>query len=254
MRSIMIKWLSQRWIVIYAVTGIVFFFLFREEPIAPRVSGLSYERRSEYAITEKLSCDQKPSSYELTWGIEYYKDLIDLLGPLASVYANMGYCYYYLGQFPQALEMYDKAIALNAGLYWYHWDKGMIYADLKEYDKAASFLQKALETMPATIRFYVDLSGREEFRQLVGEARVAQDLSFLLDRAVEDRIAALQKLEEVLRIAERKDLVAAPEVPALEKEDKKDIRLHFDATCFNSFFTTLKVLEKMNPGRVPKKN
>jgi hypothetical protein len=109
--------------------------------------------------------------------------------------------------------------------------------------------------MPLTINFYVDLSKQEGFRQLMGEQRIAQDLSFLLERAKEDRTVAFIKLGEIFLDMGRPDVAEAMKNNALTfssvKEERgegqagKEVQLHFNDTCFLSLFVDLKITEKL---------
>ncbi|MDD3374507.1 MAG: tetratricopeptide repeat protein [Candidatus Omnitrophica bacterium] len=119
---------------------------------------LGQTRKSMLIIEYKLESNQELCSYELKSGIEYFLQLLDMVGPIGSTYGNLGFCYYYLGDQEKAIKMYDKAIELDSERYTYWMDLGIISFNSKLYDKAISCFEKAFELIPGVPFYYLTMA------------------------------------------------------------------------------------------------
>lgn len=75
----------------------------------------------------------------------YHQMLSDYVPRPALVYANQGYCYFYLGEMDKAIDSYQKAIARLPGFYTFYFDLGMIYMVKQDYEKAWEYFNESMD-------------------------------------------------------------------------------------------------------------
>lgn len=80
----------------------------------------------------------------------YYQTLIASAIATPAMYANLGYCYYYLNNVKKALEFYEIAKFKDQRMYIFYFDVGIIQFELKDYLSAADNFKKALILLPKT--------------------------------------------------------------------------------------------------------
>ncbi len=76
--------------------------------------------------------------------LDYYKKVIEYFPNNADAYAMMGFCYYYLGEFQNAISWYQKAVYLNPQFFWNYYNLGVLYFHQGQYARAVGEFKKAL--------------------------------------------------------------------------------------------------------------
>ena len=69
-------------------------------------------------------------------------------------YHNLGNDHYKLGEFHKAIELYDKALELHPDLLETHFNRGLAYTRLQQYDRAEKDLRKVIELDPDLAEAY----------------------------------------------------------------------------------------------------
>ncbi len=89
--------------------------------------------------------------------IDSYNKSIALKPGYDIPYINLGALYNNIGLKQQAIDYYSQAIAVNHGLANAHNDLGAIYNELQDYEKARAHFMKALEINPTYEKPYANL-------------------------------------------------------------------------------------------------
>lgn len=76
---------------------------------------------------------------------EFYSKVIELMPQRADAQGMLGFCYYYWGDFPSAVDAYEKAQRMFPQHFWFYYNLGAIYYNLKDYKKAYENFKKASE-------------------------------------------------------------------------------------------------------------
>ena len=131
-------------------------------------AALGFVFNRSQAVDDVLN-ESRPSGnyvYEFSYGFKqfdedefrraagYYKILISSGPPVPLVYANLGFCYFYLHDIPKAVDVYSKAIALDPNIYAFYFDLGYMTMLEGKYTIAAQLFQKSRILLPGS---------REEF-------------------------------------------------------------------------------------------
>ena len=95
---------------------------------------------------------------EFKWAARYYRELLRFFPPNDLVYGNLGFCYFYLGDYERAIRAYQRAMDLEPHLYLYYWDMGLILFQVGEVRSATFFFDTALRLLPSTVVFYETLA------------------------------------------------------------------------------------------------
>ncbi len=90
----------------------------------------------------------------------YYLRLKNFLPVKALAYGNLGFCYFHLGQYAQAIHAYQKAIALDKSLYALHYNLGHIFLLNNQPEDAEQSLRAALDLVLPNIVMYKGLEGK----------------------------------------------------------------------------------------------
>ncbi|MDD3374793.1 MAG: tetratricopeptide repeat protein [Candidatus Omnitrophica bacterium] len=230
--------LSKRCLWVYfIVVFILAYYAGKPDPVNTVVNRLNYLRLSEIYISESLSKDQKMSKREYCSAIKYYKELVEFIGPKDYLFANMGFCWYRIGDYNKALEMYDQAIRLNPAIYTYYADKGMIYLALGKPQEAISWLEQSLSKIALSTQHYDRYlqSLPEPYRQYaminlnILTVRLKNDLLFLKQKLLDLHMASVNE--------KMNDIAVSPE----------KMPLHLD-TFLGRISTDIAVLEKVYDG------
>ena len=80
----------------------------------------------------------------LTMAVRYYRTLLQLFPEEAVIYGNLGFCYFYLGDYSRAWEAYQHAVILEPQLSTLRWDMAMILFQRGEFKKAAVLWEEYL--------------------------------------------------------------------------------------------------------------
>jgi len=82
----------------------------------------------------------------LTPHIRYYRKIIEYYPELGEAYALLGFCHYHRGNIPEAIAELRHATESLSGLFWPHYNLGVIYLKGGDRKKAADSFQSALNT------------------------------------------------------------------------------------------------------------
>jgi len=94
----------------------------------------------------------------------YYRTLTRKVEDQSVFFATEGFCRYYLGKIPQAIQAYKRAVALEPHVYMYHWDLGMIYFQQRDYEQAAQYFSQSLNFLGTTLNYYNNLANGKKIR------------------------------------------------------------------------------------------
>jgi len=146
----------QRCFILYLCAGVIL-SLFVDSSIA-RLNRLNHLKQVEHSV-KSFELGLIPfNAEEFRWAARYYRELLKFFPPSDLVYGNLGFCYYYLGDYERAIRAYQQAIALESHLYLYYLDMGLILFQVGEVKNAASLFDTSLNLLPATVAFYETLA------------------------------------------------------------------------------------------------
>ena len=100
-------------------------------------------------FTEFVDKEDNYNYFKLMNCVNYHKAVAHFF-PIqeAEAWGMLGFCYDRLGNQPQAIESYQKAISLNPDYFWPYYDLGVILYKQAQYTQAESYLTQALEQDP----------------------------------------------------------------------------------------------------------
>ena len=105
------------------------------------------DRDKLYEILKAAEAVLKSGKYEnIIDNLRKTIELLDLKD--SSAYCNRGYIYLQMNQYQKALDDYNKAIELDPNNSTAYHNRGYIYNELKEYQKAIDECSKALSLIP----------------------------------------------------------------------------------------------------------
>jgi len=125
-----------------------------DQPSIAYLNYLNQIKYAEYPLELFLNGRHDPTEDEWRWGLRYYKELLRYAPETSLFYGDMGFCYYYLKDYPRALKAYQKAVSLEPRFYPHYWDLGMICFQLKRYKESIDYFTNALAVIPVTIQYY----------------------------------------------------------------------------------------------------
>ena len=179
----------RRSLFLYLVVGII--LILSVNPQTAYMNRLNQLKGIEFDLYGFSNGEGDTDRERLLLGIRYYKELLKINNANAGVYGDLGFCYFYLGDYQTAIRLYKKAISLEPKLYTYHWDLAMIYFYLKEYSNVVPYLQNCITQIPATISYYMGLGRKIQEK---GEEQISRLIYFLLMRADKDEAEAYERL------------------------------------------------------------
>lgn len=182
--------LFKRCFWLYLAIGIIITkYALDPTPIPLTINYLNGMKIAESQIISALKHNERIDSRDCYDAIQYYKSLMDFIGPSDYMFANMGFCYYHLGQIDTALAMYRQAGTLNPLFYIYDFDQAIIYLIQGQYETAAFYFTQSEKKMDDTIALY-DYIGKEipsEYRSYFNDHlpqqinTMSKDLSVIRD-------------------------------------------------------------------------
>ena len=87
---------------------------------------------------------QGSDKFRLPRYLLYYRIVTTLSPQKAGAHALSGFCYYHLDRIPEAVEAYQRAVALNAGIISHHYNLGFLLFEQKRYDEAIVSFRQAV--------------------------------------------------------------------------------------------------------------
>ncbi len=189
--------------------GLIFLvLLFSVNLNTTKINHLNYLRDESY-FNDFLSGQEIFKKEKLLDTIRYYDYLVHLGAKSSCGYANLGFCYFYLGDYSQALQYYNEAIKLNPFLYSLPFDRAVIAVKLLDFKKAQNDFEISFAKLSATDAYYARLT--QEI-SVLHEKKMSQDMSFLLLRLRQD--------EKLLSEIRSKDL-------SILHGQENSLKLHF---------------------------
>ncbi len=122
---------------------------------------------------------QNANNQNLSQYVRYYRKVTGLFPSMGDAYHFLGYCYYYLGQYQEAILSYQKAIELSPNLFWSYYNLGLILFKAGQFENAAPFFLKAVSFRPKEI--VNEMVTSAAFRQIMSE----QNFDFKMDSSLE---------------------------------------------------------------------
>lgn len=105
---------------------------------------LNFMMPTNYDYLLDLEKKHQPADREKIRGyIEFYLKVIEVLPERADAYGMLGFCYYYLGDFESAVKAYQEALRLKPEEFWFSYNLGAIYYNLKAYSQARVYFNKS---------------------------------------------------------------------------------------------------------------
>ncbi len=146
MRAALAFIFGRTWLLYALMAGALFLLLDREQLAddvlnASRPSG-DYIHAFSYGLRDY-------NEGELRRAMAYYETLIPGYPWPPLIYANLGFCHFYLHDIPKAVEAYRKAIDKDAYIYTFYFDLGSIVLFQGDYAAAARFFEKSRGVFPA---------------------------------------------------------------------------------------------------------
>jgi len=94
----------------------------------------------------KLSDNQeKPDIEYINNCIHYYEMIAEFMPNQPDAYGMLGFLYYHIQDIEKSIYFYKKAIALNSGFFWYHYNLGVIYFENEQFFEAVGYLSEAMQ-------------------------------------------------------------------------------------------------------------
>jgi len=146
----------RRSFVLYVLGGVIL-SLCVDSSVA-RLNRLNHLKQVEHSVKSFEQGLVPFNAEEFRWAARYYRELLKFFPPSDLVYGNLGFCYYYLGDYDRAIRAYQQAIALEPHLYLYYLDMGLILFQAGEVKSATSFFDTSLSQLPSTVAFYETLA------------------------------------------------------------------------------------------------
>ena len=144
-----------RSLTLYLLGGIVLAVLVN--PTTAHTNRLNMLKDKEFFV-KAFEQGQIPLAIDnFKWGLRYFREVLKSLPGNDVTYGNEGFCYYYLGQYSQAITSYQKAMAINPLYYAFHWDVGVISFQLGNYQDAIRFFANSLKLIPGILEYYKQL-------------------------------------------------------------------------------------------------
>lgn len=144
------------------------------------------------------------STLEFKQGITFYRKMTKIMPENAVLRGNIGYCYFYLGDYKNALSQYKKAVEIEPTLYTAYFDLGIIDLVLGSQKEAQFYFRKALSFLPLMKTYYLFLAERLKEQN---DSKSLAVLSLLIQQAAGDQKIMLEKLAK--RDESREDAMKA---------------------------------------------
>jgi len=116
----------------------------------------------------------------------YYPDMADAAG-------LEGFCYYHLGDLTTALAAFEEAARLNGNFFWWHYNRGLIYREMKDDASAVAALEAALNVRPADT--LDDVLRSKIYRQVLFAVRGPEELMQNLKHGYDNAARILYRLK-----------------------------------------------------------
>ncbi|MBF0533012.1 MAG: hypothetical protein HQL23_07970 [Candidatus Omnitrophica bacterium] len=129
-----------------------------------------------YAPLADLAAGKTIPPRELENFFRYFERLTISYPKMAEGYGLLGFCQYYRGKLDDAVNNYDRAMAINQNFFWFPFNRGVIDFRQKKYVDAVRSLQNAILSNPKVVFAAVKSSPRVYARVFLGNPYYNQDL------------------------------------------------------------------------------
>lgn len=208
----------KRIIILYIMGTIIFMGAIDQRKA--KINNLNYLKGIEGYLQNFLDQTEEYDEKKLKEGLKYYRALRRFLPSNAYVFGNLGFCYFYLHDYPKAIASYKKAIELQPTFFAFHYDIGRIYFLMADFKNAQKFLEGSLPLISNAEAHYTYL-----IKSLLEKNRkdIIPEIFKLAQRLKEDSAEIYITLSKVYSAL--KDYRRGEEVVG---ESKKDdwVRLH----------------------------
>ncbi|OGX07530.1 MAG: hypothetical protein A2Z88_03165 [Omnitrophica WOR_2 bacterium GWA2_47_8] len=144
-------------LILTAALGIGWIVIVWMEYNVATIKKINYFMPKSYAALISSVKDKGKIDTETVREYKYYYNLLTQYVPgMAEPYGMVGFCSFYLKEYDKALTAYQKAIDRNPSFFWFYYNQGVVYYALKDYSMAADSLKKALmANKELTLKFIV---------------------------------------------------------------------------------------------------
>ncbi len=129
----------------------------------------------------------------LRMAIRYYRELLRFIPADGVIHGNMGFCYFYLKDYPRAWGEYQRALALEPQLWTLHWDSAMFLFQNGDVKEAAWIWEDYLSNQDAARKYFAAL--KDQLR-----VKKKEDVLYLVQR-MEKRFAK-DETETYIKLSE----------------------------------------------------
>jgi len=135
--------------------------------IKAKIKTLNRQMPSFAYLLEVYRNDEDFNESQFDKYINYYQKVTEYMPHLPDAWGILGFSYHYYPQrVDQAIEAYEKAIALNPNFFWFYHNIGILYYQNGDYDKAIIAFEKAInQDLQNSINFIV--SSKYVYRPLI---------------------------------------------------------------------------------------
>lgn len=185
-----INWLIGRSFFLYLILALLLFGLVNRR--AAHNNRMNFLKQSEIDVKAFALGAPDINPAMLRMAARYYQELLRLLPSDGAIHGNLGFCYFYLKDYPRAREEYRRALALEPQLWTLHWDSAMFLFQSGNVKEAARILENYLDHQDTV---------REYFKALKGQLRIKkEDVLYLVER-MEKRFAE-DETETYIKLSE----------------------------------------------------
>lgn len=155
-----LKNIFSRVIVLYlAVFMLSYFFLNHKEAKSHSYAGTLSRLQPPYDYLTQYSDGKVPyDRKELLAYRLFFSQLVSVLPGRADGYAMLGYCQYELGETKEAVESLKKAADAVPPFLWFNYNLAYLYFQMKDYEKAAEYLNHAVTSNEEVIFKFISKS------------------------------------------------------------------------------------------------
>ena len=132
--------------MLYLAMAVALFFLLDRDQVGDDI--LNACRPSMDYVHDFSYGKNNFSKDELKRSIAYYETLLLANANQPFAYANMGFCYFYLGDTDRAVDCYRKSLALASYVYATYFDLGFVFLSRGDYAQSARYFEKSRSLIP----------------------------------------------------------------------------------------------------------
>ncbi len=143
---------SKKCLVLYLSVGLLCFLLVDSDKANLNRLNFLKGQVASYMLELEHS-PEKPDIEKIQLAL-YYNKKVHKRFPDSLVHGRIGTCYFYLNEQDQAIKAYQEAIALEPQLYSFYWDLGVVFFEIKDYERSVEYLGKAFRQIPIAMMYF----------------------------------------------------------------------------------------------------